>query len=421
MRESLVIPSILLIFHLVIPAGNCQYIYDLESDASLDGHVTSSGAVQISETISTGDSSSNHEIRGFISFDLASNLPPDSRVVSATLKVFQVMTIGDGEFYGDPYPPLGEISVDHLEYGEILDASDFDTVALSTDIGLVSADNLLGWKTIDVTEAVIADLETSRLRSQFRIHFTNFSDEDFLEDTAHFESRDNSYNTGNIPVLTISLMRLISLQSSIGLDGIARSDGYFSTTLGLAAGDTSVNLYQRGFLTYDLSSIPTHISLSSVKLKIYQNRTLGNGSLYGNPYSSLGVLYLEVVDYGDSLDASDFDASPITEDLIYLGDNDTDKEWKEADVTAVIRNAYHSGAISIQFRLRFELDTDNDNAGDIAYFESSDNYWQTGKLPELLINYQPFVAVPTMQKGLSILLLIIVSFLICWKPKRNRI
>lgn len=413
------ISFLLLLFPVLFFPSPCtaQFVFELNSIADLDGTVSSTGYTQISQSIATGDTEMDIENRGFLSFDISAELPDDVEIQWASLKIFQVITVGNGQYYGDPYETLGTVLIDHLEYGDELDGADFDLAPISGSFAQVSEDVTIGWKTIDVTTAIRDDIAESRQYSQFRIHFTTSNDGDSLEDQVFFESENNSFNTGNRPILTISLLRLVTLASSFGIDGFVRSDGYVTNSLGLAIGDTFANHYQRGFLHFDLSGIPEHVTLTSVYLRVFQHETLGNGSYYGNPYDSLGSIFIEKVDIGDSLDSSDFDSEPLVVQTIPLVDNDTEREWKYADVTSWVRQAYNSNADSIQFRLRFQTDTDSDSAGDLSYIESSDNYWQTGNSPELNINYQPFVSVPALFGWSMVLIITLVSLILFTSTK----
>lgn len=103
-------------------------------------------------------------LRGFCSFDFSS-VPPGASVLSANLRFYQ------SEVFGDPYGVLGDLLVDHLDYGAVLDAGDFDLAALESTIGTIATDAAIGYKTLDVTAAVLNDIDASRTRSQFRARF----------------------------------------------------------------------------------------------------------------------------------------------------------------------------------------------------------------------------------------------------------
>ncbi len=100
--------------------------------------------------------------RGFCGFDL-----PDVRVEQATLRLFQE------EVQGTPYASDDFITVDHLDLGGSLDGGDYDLAPLQAQIGILSVDATIEWKTLDVTGAVQDHLANSRSTAQFRLQFKN--------------------------------------------------------------------------------------------------------------------------------------------------------------------------------------------------------------------------------------------------------
>jgi len=116
-----------------------------------------------------------------------------------TLRVYQVATAGD------PYANLGDLVVLSADIGDTLDASDWDAGTYGTARTL-STTVALGWKTVDVTDAVVADLASARPRSQFRIQFIS-NPLNGSDDWTHLEDGDNSHDTGNLPQLVVTYKR----------------------------------------------------------------------------------------------------------------------------------------------------------------------------------------------------------------------
>jgi hypothetical protein len=140
------------------------------STASLDGWVQSDGFANADRGgPGTGDLDSRAAgglgERQFYSFDLSS-LPPTAQVTSAVVRLFQATVIGS------PYGSLGNVVVDHLDYGTSLDGSDYNLAALLADVGTLSTDAVIQYKTLDVTARVQADRSAGRPRSQFRLRFS---------------------------------------------------------------------------------------------------------------------------------------------------------------------------------------------------------------------------------------------------------
>ncbi len=164
---------------------------------SLDGFVSSNGYSAANSEIRVGRNKFLTS-RGFLSFPLE-KLPANAKIISATLRIYQVKTVGN------PYSSeTGYIKIDHLVYGDTLDPSDYDTQAISSQFDDLSKNRLIGWKEVDVTNRVIEDVGSKREFSQFRIRFENEQKgQTDSGDYAYFESSDNSEGTSNIPQILI--------------------------------------------------------------------------------------------------------------------------------------------------------------------------------------------------------------------------
>lgn len=135
--------------------------------------------------------------RGFVTFPL-DDLPSGVFVKEAYLRLYQVKVVGK------PYVQGGAIKVDHLSYGDGLDATDYGMPALVTNTAVLSTTPATGWKETDVTQSVKDDIENGRSRSQFRLHLTvENTGGDSNGDFALFESSENYLGTGYIPELLV--------------------------------------------------------------------------------------------------------------------------------------------------------------------------------------------------------------------------
>jgi len=138
----------------------------LPSQANLVGFVVNGIDVFNNTDPTAGDNAvGNSPDRGFYSFEIQS-IPAGATIVSATLRAYQTSVIGD------PYTTLGNVIVDHLDYGAALNASAFDAAALASNIGTLSSTPTLEYKALDVTASVVADRAAARARSQFRLRFS---------------------------------------------------------------------------------------------------------------------------------------------------------------------------------------------------------------------------------------------------------
>jgi hypothetical protein len=171
---------------------------NLSSAAALDGFAggngsfgTSGGGIAL-----TGDVSgvAGSGFRQFFSFDI-SQIPAGSTIVQATLRLYQVNVTGT------PYTELGNVVIDHLDYGASLDGTDYAAPALTSNAGTLSNNATLEYKQVGVAAAVQADLAAARTRSQFR---TRFSTADFSNDgTSDYVQFADEDSPTNRPVLVV--------------------------------------------------------------------------------------------------------------------------------------------------------------------------------------------------------------------------
>lgn len=169
----------------------------LSSSAALDGFRASNGGGNAGIEIRTGRNV-NLVTRGFVSFGTA-HIPEGATVEKATLRLYQTKVMGD------PYGVGIRVKVDHLDYGDSLENADYAASSISGSFVTLSESAGVGWKEVDVTDAVRSDRENNRERSQFRLHFAVENTGGTVQgDFAYFESADNSEGTGNTPQLMVT-------------------------------------------------------------------------------------------------------------------------------------------------------------------------------------------------------------------------
>jgi len=148
----------------------------------LTGVVLSDGTADVNGTPFAGDSDAQEpglNIRAFFTFDLTS-LPAGAVLRTAFLRIYQ------WDVVNSPYSTLGDLVVDHLVYGNTLDAADYDVAEISRGFGVLSTDSTIETKQVSVLQQVQADLDAGRTVSQFRVRFAILSDNDGLPDFADF-------------------------------------------------------------------------------------------------------------------------------------------------------------------------------------------------------------------------------------------
>lgn len=175
---------------------------ELVSTGSLDGYMRSDGNGATAGTPITGDlegagpTLANIGYRQFYSFDLSA-IPPGSAIVSATLHVFQA-AVG-----GEPYTDLGNVIVDHVDYGTTLDFAAYNAAPLTGNVGTLMNDATLAYRTLAVTARVQADLTAGRARSQYRLRFSlRDANNDLQSD--YTQLTDGEFAGAQVPKLVVT-------------------------------------------------------------------------------------------------------------------------------------------------------------------------------------------------------------------------
>lgn len=179
--------------------------------------------------------------------------------------------------------------------------------------------------------------------------------------------------------------RTVRLTSEPALDGYRSNDGRGSHKQDIFVGNSEIRAGEvvwRGFMSFDLSSIPSHATIDNVELRFFQAR------VGGTPYESMGNLVLEHVYYGDQLTGGAFDIPALHSAVLdrqtqarawYILTSPLFGEWLETDLMA--------GRSHFQLRLRWQVETDGDGKEDYVSIESADNYYGSGNFPTLIVDY----------------------------------
>ena len=171
--------------------------------------------------------------------------------------------------------------------------------------------------------------------------------------------------------------KTMTLSASATLDGWRASNGGGNSTLYIQAGRNNT-LIERGFVSFDISSIPAGATIESATLRLYQTEVIGD------PYGSLGSLKIDHLNYGDSLENADYNASSISASFATLTSNAT-IEWKDVNVTDRLKDDITNSRSRSQYRLKFATEATGADAW--SRFESADNSVGTGNTPQLVVKY----------------------------------
>jgi hypothetical protein len=147
------------------------------------------------------------------------------------------------------------------------------------------------------------------------------------------------------------------------------------TDQGGIAGRFPGELY-RAFFGFDISGLPADVHIVSAELK-----------LFGGSIGSPGPAIVELVDFGDALDGSDFDV-PILATAGSIPPIAVTNIYRSLDVTPVLLTALQNGW-KLQFRVRatFEEDTGNQHSWSFAGSEPGCNGGPPPCRPVLVVNY----------------------------------
>jgi methionine-rich copper-binding protein CopC len=165
--------------------------------ARLDGWVSNAGSPFIEQTYAfVGDTSTNLSGRGFFTFNLAA-LPLEARrVTSAVLSLYFIGPLGAPE-------SLGELTLEHLDYGPMLTGADFNVMPLASVVWNTPA--MTGFHALSVVRLVEDDFANRVARGnrvQLRLRFST----DVAPDTSYdgVTIATSEWTTaGQRPVLTL--------------------------------------------------------------------------------------------------------------------------------------------------------------------------------------------------------------------------
>jgi hypothetical protein len=180
---------------------------------------------------------------------------------------------------------------------------------------------------------------------------------------------------------------VVSIYATASLDGDCYGSGDCDTSREtFAVGDLATaptDSGYRSFVSFDLTSIPEGVVTDESRLIIYKELINFNS---GNPYP-LGDMILEQVEYRDFL-FDDYDAAVVSDLGIFDSASQPESGYLASDVTTAVNDdltyRLDRGNRS-QYRLRFPIENNDNNASDYVAFTSGDG--PEGQRPFLNIVY----------------------------------
>jgi DNA-binding beta-propeller fold protein YncE len=218
----------------------------------------------------------------------------------------------------------------------------------------------------------------------------------------------NSASTANgtpAPDRTLSLAALTTpwgifvdvtplvIGSTASLDGYARSDGTASANGSPATGDKdasySLGVGWRQLYSFDIANIPTNASITSATLRLYQC------DVQGSPYTSLGSIIVDQMNYGGVFDPF---GSAYSGGAVALGTGILSTTpilgYQSLNVTILVQNDLTALRVRSQYRLRFSTQDYNFDANDdfVQFTDAEDSPCAgttTNQPPQLVVTLKP--------------------------------
>jgi len=186
--------------------------------------------------------------------------------------------------------------------------------------------------------------------------------------------------TGKLSGTPTPLPKSLILPAERALDGFQSSKENGNSSAEIKVGSDKSAVY-RGLVSFSLTGVPTGVNLLEARLRLYQAKVINN------PYQTGINIKVDHLQYGDSIDSSDYGIPAFLSGFATIS-SDNRKEWKEVAVTSQVNDDIANTRSLSQFRLHFSKELrGEDETGEFAFFESSENFLSTGNTPQLIIKY----------------------------------
>jgi hypothetical protein len=119
-----------------------------------------------------------------------------------------ILRVDECAVNGSPFPSLGQVIVEHVAASAPPGESQNIGPALGLPLGTIASDTTTGFKTLDITSAVEADLADSSIYSEFRLRFSTADrNNNGTNDNVDFRTGVPGHCTGDLtraPILVIT-------------------------------------------------------------------------------------------------------------------------------------------------------------------------------------------------------------------------
>lgn len=172
---------------------------------------------------------------------------------------------------------------------------------------------------------------------------------------------------------------------SVGLlDGFVRNDGMvFTNGGGPGVGDLDAatsGLAFRMFYAFRLDEIPEGVTVTSVRLRVFQL------SIVGTPYENLGDLLVDHVEPGADLDPGDYAGNTLDSNIGTLAMG-FGRNYANLGVSAQVAADRSAGRTHSWFRLRFPVDSNTDGGNDVLVLGDGEGSRGPDNPPILEVTY----------------------------------
>ena len=153
-------------------------------------------------------------LRSYVSFPIQP-IPTNYLIDSVYIMVFQIMNQGNDQWgfpnwYENQYYPC---SLFHVNYGMTFEPDDFSPQVYDS-LGVISSNDSISWKTLNITSAYLNDMSNNRTYCQLMFKFPILTDFDQMGDFISFYS---SYETDCTPHINISYSSTSTNQDEVSV------------------------------------------------------------------------------------------------------------------------------------------------------------------------------------------------------------
>ena len=165
-------------------------------------------------------------------------------------------------------------------------------------------------------------------------------------------------------------------------EGGASSDGLGGLSPNLIPiGDAADGTVHRALAGFPLDAIPPGAQIVEAALIVYVS-----GIELGAPHEDLKRLFVDLVDFGEAVDAADF-TDGVLLSTIGLLSKASGEVVRSTDITIAVVEALDQGLPNADFRIRFDVPTNLDGGADQVFLNGSEDLARSGVTTVLSVTF----------------------------------